>query len=209
MGPEESASSERSGTSGSSRLTFCASGAAMASRPPLTAEKCLRSVLISLMGAPEASSRLVEGTRVFERDLRVERQVEHGRAAAGDEEEDEGIFAGFAEQGERGAGGGEGVFVGHRVTALEVAEAPVALAGHLVGATDAAQALAALHAIEQGVEHGAGGLADGDDEDALVSCQIDDLGAAAVGHEPHQLVSIETHAAVERAADVAGLEALR
>ena len=56
VGPEESASSERRGTSGTSRLTLAASGAAMASRPPLTAEKCLRRVLISLMGAPEASS---------------------------------------------------------------------------------------------------------------------------------------------------------
>ena len=56
MGPEESASSERSGTSGKSRLTLAASGAAMANRPPLTAEKCLRRVLISLIGAPEASS---------------------------------------------------------------------------------------------------------------------------------------------------------
>ena len=56
VGPEDSASSERSGTSGSSRLTLAASGAAMASRPPFTAEKCLRRVLISPIGAPEASS---------------------------------------------------------------------------------------------------------------------------------------------------------
>jgi hypothetical protein len=56
VGPEDKASSERSGTSGTSRLTLAASGAAMASRPPFTAEKCLRRVLISPMGAPEASS---------------------------------------------------------------------------------------------------------------------------------------------------------
>ena len=56
VGPEESASRERRGTSGTSRLTLAASGAAMARRPPLTAEKCLRRVLTSLMGAPEASS---------------------------------------------------------------------------------------------------------------------------------------------------------
>ena len=56
LGPEASASSVRNGTSGTNRLTLSASGAAMARRPPLTAEKCLRRVLISLMGAPEASS---------------------------------------------------------------------------------------------------------------------------------------------------------
>ena len=56
VGPEESASRVRRGTSGSSSEIFAASGAAMANRPPFTCEKCLRKVLISLIGAPEASS---------------------------------------------------------------------------------------------------------------------------------------------------------
>ena len=38
------------------RSIGAASGAAIASRPPFTAEKCLRRVLISLIGAPEANS---------------------------------------------------------------------------------------------------------------------------------------------------------
>ncbi len=73
-------------------------------------------------GRARSQQGLVEGHGVFEAELRVEGQVEHGRAAAGDEEEDEGIFAGLFEQRERGAGGGEGVLVGQRMAALEVAE---------------------------------------------------------------------------------------
>jgi hypothetical protein len=74
--------------------------------------------------------QLVEGDGVVERDLRVQRQVEHGRTAAGDEKEDQRVFAGLLEHGQRGAGRGEGVFVGQRVAALEVAKAPVALLGN-------------------------------------------------------------------------------
>jgi len=41
------------------------------------------------------------------------------------------------------------VFIGKRVPAFKVTDAPVAVLGNLVIATDAAQALAALHALEQ------------------------------------------------------------
>ena len=185
---------------------MAASGAAMARRPPLTAEKCLRRVLISWMGAPEASSAWWNGLGIVEGDLRVEGQVEDGRTAAGDEEEDERIFLGFFEQGECGAGGGEGIFIGQRVAALKVAEAPVALLGNLVVAADAAQALAALHAVEEGIEHGAGGFAERDDEDALVAGEVDGGRAAAVGQEPMERVAFEAQAAVEGGGDVAGLD---
>ena len=39
-------------------------------------------------GRAGGKQQLMEGDGFFERDLRVERQIEHGRAAAGDEEED-------------------------------------------------------------------------------------------------------------------------
>jgi hypothetical protein len=92
------------------------------------------------------------------------------------------------------------------MAALKVAEAPVALFGQLVGTADAAQALAALHAVQQGIEHGAGGFAQRDDEDALVAGEIDGGRAAAVGHQPMQRVALKAHAAVEGRRDVAGLQ---
>ena len=98
------------------------------------------------------------------------------------------------------------VFVGQRVAAFKVAEAPVALLGNLVVAADAAQALAALHAVEQGFEHGSGGLAERDDKDALVAGEVDGGRAAAVGHEAVERVALEAQAAVEGGGDVAGLD---
>ena len=206
MGPEESASSERSGTSGTSRLILAASGAAMARRPPLTAEKCLRSVLTSWMGAPEASSSLMEGDGVVERDARVQGQIEHGRAAAGDEEEDQGLFVGPAQHGQRGAGGGEGGFIGRGMAALEVAEAPTAFFGKLVGAADAAQPFAAAHAAEQNLQHGRGGLAKRDDKDLLVTGEIDCLRPAAFGQEAMECIAIEAEAAIKGRGDAAFLD---
>ena len=96
--------------------------------------------------------------------------------------------------------------LGSGMAALEVAEAPVALLGQLVGAADAAQALAALHAVEQRIEHGAGGLAQGDDKDALVAGEIDGGRAAAVGQKAVQRVALKAQAAVEGRGDVAGLD---
>ena len=78
--------------------------------------------------------------------------------------------------------------------------------GQLVGAADAAQSLAALHAVEQGIEHGAGGLAEGDDKDALVGGQVDGGGAAAVGEQAVEHVALKAKAAVEGGGDVAGLD---
>ena len=98
------------------------------------------------------------------------------------------------------------IFVGQRVAAFEVAEAPVALFREVLGAADAAQALAALHAVEQDFEHGAGGLADRDDKDALELREIDDVGSAAVGNQPLERVAFEAHAPIEGGLDVAGFE---
>ena len=96
--------------------------------------------------------------------------------------------------------------LGSGMAALEVAEAPVAVFGKLVGAADAAQALAALHAVEQRLEHGAGGLAEGDDKDALVAGEIDGGRAAAVGQQAVERIALKAKAAVEGRGDVAGLD---
>src|SRR5262249_62411887 len=53
VGPEARASAAWSGTSETRMETCCAGEAACARRPPLTAERCLRMVLISAMVAPE------------------------------------------------------------------------------------------------------------------------------------------------------------
>src|ERR1035441_10214242 len=130
----------------------------------------------------------MEGDGVVEGDVGVERQVKEGRATAGDEEEDEGVFAGSFEHGQGGAGGGEGFLVGHWVAALEVAKAPGAVRGKLVGAADAAQSVAALHAVEKHIEHGCGYLAQGDDDNLFVAVEIDGVGTAAVGEKAMEVV---------------------
>jgi hypothetical protein len=78
--------------------------------------------------------------------------------------------------------------------------------GNLAGATDAAQALAALHAAEQGVEHGWGGFADGDDEDALEVFEVYYGGSAAFGEQAVEFGSLKTDAAIEGGLDAAGVE---
>ena len=157
-------------------------------------------------GRTGSQQQLVEGDGIVERDLRVQRKVEHGRSAAGDEEEDERIFLCLLQQRQRGAGGGKGVLVGHRMAALKVAKAPVARLGQLVGAADAAQSLATLHAVEQRIQHGPGGLAQRNDKDALVAGEIDRRRAAAVGQQPVQCVALKADAPVEGRCNVAGLE---
>ena len=56
VGEEATAIRSFIGTSASSKVSFSASGAACASLPPLTAEKYLRTVLISVIVAPDATS---------------------------------------------------------------------------------------------------------------------------------------------------------
>src|ERR1700683_3474209 len=89
---------------------------------------------------------------------------------------------------------------------LEIAKAPVAFRGNLGGATNAAQTLAALHAIQQGFEHWRGGFAERDDEDAFVGGKSDGVGSAAVGHEAVESVALKAQAAVEGGSNVACLE---
>src|ERR1700733_5253936 len=148
-------------------------------------------------GSSRGKQQLVKDDCLFESDLGIEGQVEDGRAATGDEKENKRVLTGFAQEGQRGARSGEGVLVRERMAAFEVTDAPVADRWYLVGAADAAQAFAALHAIEQHLEHGASCFADGNDEDAPVSRKIDDVGTAAIGHEPAELVALETQAVVK------------
>ena len=114
VGPEESASSERRGTSGSSRLTLSALRRGHGEAAAFDGGKMLAECVDLVDGRARGKQQLVEGNGFLEGDVRVERKVEHGRAAAGDEEKNQRVFAGFAQKRERGAGGGEGVFVGQR-----------------------------------------------------------------------------------------------
>ena len=106
-----------------------------------------------------------------EPDLRVQRQIEHGRAAAGDEKEDQRVLLRLFQHGQRRARRGKRVLIGQRVAALKIANPPVALFGQVIRATDAAQSLAPLHAVQQDFKHGPGGLAQRDDKDALVAAR--------------------------------------
>ena len=157
-------------------------------------------------GRAAGDEGLVKDHGVFEGDVGVEGEIEERGGSAGYEEEDQGVFAGLAQKRERGAGGGEGAFAGQGMATLEIADAPVALAGNLIGAADAAQALAALHAAEKRVEHGRGGFADSDDEDALEVFQVDYGGAGAFGEEPVHFGALEAQAAIEGGVDAAGVE---
>ena len=69
------------------------------------------------------------------------------------------FFAFFSMASAARAAANESSF-GNGMAAFKVAETPVAFFRQVLGAADATQALAALHAVEQDFEHGAGGLAD-------------------------------------------------
>ena len=56
VGPDASADSWPSGTSLIAKVSFIALGAAAERRPPFVAERCLRTTLISSMGAPQVTS---------------------------------------------------------------------------------------------------------------------------------------------------------
>ena len=183
-----------------------ASGAAMASRPPLTALKCFAQRVDLVDGCARADEGFVEGDGIVKPDLRIEGQVKHGGAAAGDEEEDQGISLRLLQHGKSSAGCGKRFLIWQRVAAFEVAEPPVALLRQVLCAADAAQTFAALHAIEQNFEHRAGGLAHGDDKDSLELREIDDVGSAAIGKQPLEGVAFEANAPIEGGLDAACLE---
>src|ERR1700676_1719190 len=58
VGPEASADSFPNGTSEMARVIFLERGAAAARRPPFTADKCLRMVLMDSMEAPQETNAL-------------------------------------------------------------------------------------------------------------------------------------------------------
>jgi len=55
VGPDASADSFPAGTSLTANVIFVALPAATASLPPFTADKCLRTVLIASIGAPQGA----------------------------------------------------------------------------------------------------------------------------------------------------------
>src|SRR5262245_66062895 len=59
VGPEATTEGSSLGTSEIIKVTTCAGAAAAASRPPLMAERCFLTQLISVMAAPHLSSALL------------------------------------------------------------------------------------------------------------------------------------------------------
>ena len=88
VGPEAMTAGSSPGTSEIASVTICAGAAAAASRPPLIAERCLRTQLISPMVAPAAQQRARHRLLVVERQAR-RRQRQQRRAAARDEHQHE------------------------------------------------------------------------------------------------------------------------
>lgn len=148
----------------------------------------------------------MEGSGVFEGDFRIERKVKHGRAATGDKEEDEGVFARLLEHGQRGTCGGEGIFIGERMSAFEVAEAPVPLVRQGRAAADAAKSFAALHAVEEDLKHGSGRLAESDEEDAFVLREVNSVRPAAIRHDALENVCFKSDAAIEGRGNITCLD---
>ena len=99
--------------------------------------------------------------------------------------------------------------LGKRMAALKIAETPVALLGQVFRATDAAQSLAPLHAVQQHFQHRPGSLAQGNDKDALVLREIDGVWTAAIGDQAAQRVSAQSAAACRRPSRCCRLRARR
>src|SRR5271156_3997672 len=75
-------------------------------------------------GRPGGNERLVKGNGVIERDSRVERQVEHGRSASADKEENESVLACPPEQFQSLTRSLQRILVRQRMAAFEIAYSP-------------------------------------------------------------------------------------
>src|SRR5260370_20132231 len=89
---------------------------------------------------------------------------------------------------------------------LKITNAAVPLLRKIFRTANAAQSLAAFHAVQQHVEHWPSGLAEGDYKDALVLRQVDAFGAAAVRKKAVKRVSVETDAPVKCRRNIACIE---
>ena len=103
---------------GDERLTVSAGKAAAASRPPLIAERCFRTVFIAVMSAPEASSARLTACFSSRRDP-LRRQGEQRRAAARNQAEHQVVRPGAFGEREDAARSVAPARVGDRVRGLD------------------------------------------------------------------------------------------
>ena len=122
VGPEAITDGSSPGTSEISSATTRAGGAAAASRPPLIAERCLRTQFISSIVAPERSS--ARFTACLSARVRPGRQRQQRRAAAGDQAEHQVVGTEALHQLEDARGRRAPGLVGHRMRRLDDLDAP-------------------------------------------------------------------------------------
>ena len=144
------------GTSEMASVSAAAGQAASASRPPLIAERCLRTALISPMAAPEASSARRQALLVGQRDA-GRRQRQQRRATARKQHQRQIALFQAGDEGQHALGGGRTGPVGHGMGRLHQRDPPQRHA-MAIGHRHQARKLAAPVPFQLG-GHGGGGLA--------------------------------------------------
>ena len=122
---------------------------------------------------PAGHQCFMEGDGVVERNGVIEGELEDGAAAAADEEEDEGASVGTMQHAKSGAGCLERLLIGPWVTGMEVADAPVARGLFLRTGADSAEGQCLRKTGQQGIQHGRGGFAEGDDPEMFEGVERD------------------------------------
>jgi len=123
----------------------------------------------------------VEGDGVFERNGGIERQLEHGGAAAANQEKDKGVLPGALEQVEGLARSLEGLGVGEWMASGVVTDAPGVTGRDFGRGADSAQVELWREPVEERVGHGERGLAEGNDEELPIFVERNDDGLGAGG----------------------------
>ena len=163
VGPEAMTAGSSPGTSEITRVTSRAGWAAAASRPPLMADRCLRTVFISPIGAPERSRARVDRLLVRQREARGG-QAEQGRSAARDQRQHEVVRPQSPHHLQHAAGGAVAVLVGNRMRRLDDLD-PLAGDGVAVARDDQPGQRAGPVGLDR-LRHGGGRLARADDDGA-------------------------------------------
>ena len=118
VGPEPITAGSSPGTSEIASVTSRAGCARAAKRPPLMRERCLRTVLISPMLAPQREQRARHGLLLGKREARRRRDPV-GRGAAGQQHQHEIVGAGRFGELQRALGAGEPGCIRHRMAGLD------------------------------------------------------------------------------------------
>ena len=170
VGPEPITAGSSPGTSEMAMVTTRAGCARSASRPPLMRERCLRTVLISTIDAPDASSaRVTACLSVSERPAAGAIQLAEAPPETSASTRSSGPAASASASVSKGAGEAGGV--GHRVAGLDHAHEPrrppVAAAGDRKPADPAGRHAALVEIVALGdLGHGRGRLAGRQDHQA-------------------------------------------